>query len=274
MTEPVRVSASTWALALRTPTLPPATRTNTVLIIGESMVIVEPATPFPDERSRLDAFIEQHAADGHEIRGILVTHHHVDHVGYVAELKQKLGVPLLAHAETAARIDVEVDELLVDGSVLDLGGGVEVEAVHTPGHAPGHLVYVEHSTHVAYAGDMVAGEGFILIDPQDSGSMRQYLDSLDRMQTLGLTKLVPAHGPVIEDPGALLSLYSAHRLAREAKVLAAVRKTDAFERILEIAYDDAPPQAMPLATRSLQAHLDKLVEDRAVVVDGDLYRMP
>ena len=170
--------------------------------------------------------------------------------------------------------DVEVDELLVDGSVLDLGGGVEVEAVHTPGHAPGHLVYVERSTHVAHAGDMVAGEGFILIDPQDSGSMRQYLDSLDRMQTLGLAKLVPAHGPVIEDPGALISQYAAHRLAREAKVLAALQKADAFDRILKLAYDDTPPQAMPLAARSLQAHLDKLVEDGSAVRDGDSYRMP
>ena len=91
-------------LALRTPTLPPATSTN-LLIVGRSrLALVEPATPFEDERRVLDDALERLAAQGRRVAMLLVTHHHVDHVGDVERLRQRHGVPLLAHAATAERL--------------------------------------------------------------------------------------------------------------------------------------------------------------------------
>ena len=106
-----------------------------------------------------------------DLRHILVTHHHVDHIGRLADLKEasdaksyvhpadtpivrgdqpqpganpssllgKLAGPLLERlspAAVAAAVDVEVE----DGQELPIGGGVKV--VHTPGHTPGHVSYL------------------------------------------------------------------------------------------------------------------------------------
>jgi glyoxylase-like metal-dependent hydrolase (beta-lactamase superfamily II) len=69
---------------------------------------------------------------------------------------------------------------------------------------------------------------------------------------------VPAHGPAIEDPAALLEHYVAHRLAREKKIVAALGSVDDLEALLARAYDDTPRELWPLARLSLRAHLAKL----------------
>ncbi|MCX4247229.1 MBL fold metallo-hydrolase [Paraliomyxa miuraensis] len=252
-------------LPLRTPTLPPATSTN-LLIVGHSrLVLIEPATPFEDERRVLDQVLEALAAEGRRVELLVVTHHHVDHIGDVERLQQRLGVPVGAHPETAARLSMPVDRRLEDGDELDLGEGIRMRAVHTPGHAPGHLVLHELSSGIAHAGDMVAGEGTILIDPEDAGDMGQYLDSLRRMGELGTRALVPAHGPTLKEPRAVVDHYVRHRLRREAKVLAAIDAGAEDEgEILARAYDDTPRVLWPLAARALEAHLRKLEVDGVI----------
>lgn len=257
-------------IALRTPTLPPATTTNTLLVGASRLAIVEPATPYADERGALDEVLSRLAAEGRRPAVILLTHHHADHVGDVERLQQSWGIPVRAHPETATRLRLRIDAPIEDGEVVDLGEGVRIEATFTPGHAPGHLVYREASTDIAYAGDMVAGEGTILVDPEDGGDMAAYLHSLHRVEALGASRLVPSHGPVIEDPPALVRHYVRHRLAREAKVVAAIEVTDGtLPVVLAQAYDDTPRVLWPLAERSLKAHVNKLVAEGRVTRTGD-----
>lgn len=252
-------------LPLRTPTLPPATTTN-LLIVGHSrLALVEPATPFEDERRALDDVLAALAAEGRRVEHLLITHHHGDHVGDVERLRQRLGVPVHAHALTAERLPWPVDHVLDDGDVLELGEGIVLQALHTPGHAPGHLVIHERSSGVAHAGDMVAGEGTILVDPEDGGDMSRYLASLQRLGELGARALVPAHGPVLYDPRAVVDHYVRHRLAREAKVLAAIDGgAEEQPELLARAYDDTPRAIWPVAARSLEAHLRKLEVDGVI----------
>ena len=209
-------------LALRTPTLPPATTTNTLVVVGRDVVVIEPATPFADEQARLDRTLDELEAAGHRLVAILLTHHHPDHIGYAQGLRAARGAPIMAHAATAARVAFAIDRHLDDGDRIDAGDGVVLRAVFTPGHAPGHLVYLEERSGVAHVGDMIAGEGTILIDPYDGGDMAQYLESLRRLDSLGAVALVPAHGPVLRDPTAAVAQYLRHRLGREARVLAAL----------------------------------------------------
>lgn len=252
-------------LPLRTPTLPPATSTNLLVVGGSRLALVEPATPFADERRVLDDVLAALRAEGRQVVALVVTHHHGDHTGDVERLRQQLGVPLHAHPDTAARLPLPVDRLLHDGDELDLGEGIALRAVHTPGHAPGHLVLHERSSGIAHAGDMVAGEGTIIVDPHDDGDMGQYLASLHRLAELGARALVPAHGPTLHDPAAVVQRYVRHRLAREAKVLAAIDAGLATEaEILPRAYDDTPRPMWPLAARALEAHLRKLEHDGTI----------
>jgi len=263
------LGAGVGRLALRTPTLPPARDTNLMIAGHSRLALVEPATPFEGEQRVLDDVLEALAAEGRRVELLVVTHHHVDHIGDVERLRQRHGVPLWAHPATAERLPFAVDHALHDGDELDLGEGIVLRAVHTPGHAPGHLVIHELSSGIVHAGDMVAGEGTILIEPDDAGDMKQYLDSLRRLASLGARALVPAHGPVQADPVAIAEGTLAHRLAREAKVLAAIDAgAGTMDALVAGAYDDKPRQIWPLAMRALEAHVRKLEAEGVVERSG------
>ncbi|HEV1997078.1 MAG TPA: NUDIX hydrolase, partial [Candidatus Dormibacteraeota bacterium] len=81
-------------------------------------------------------------------------------------------------------------------------------------------------------------------------------------------------GPQIENPGEYLDRYIAHRLAREAKVFQALPTGSAAmpEELLPVVYADTPEGMHPIAARSLQAHLEKLVGDGRVVEQDGGYR--
>jgi len=252
---------------VRTPTLPPATHTNCYIVGDRELVVIEPASPWPDEQARLDAWLDALAGQGRRVREILLTHHHQDHVGGVDHLRRRLGVPVAAHRATAelVRSRFPVDRLIEDGEVLVLDRGKPGErrlrAIFTPGHAPGHLCFLEEVTHVLIAGDMVAGVGFIVIDPPE-GDMALYLASLARMKAFGARALYPAHGLPIADTGARLDEYVKHRLAREAKVASALSTEERpLSELLPIVYGDTPLFLHPIAARSLLAHLQKLRAD-------------
>lgn len=258
---------------LRTPTLPPAAHTG-CYVVGPAqgrggLVVVDPASPYPEEQAALDAWLDGEAAAGRPVVTIALTHHHGDHVGGAAHLAARLGVPVAAHAETARRLEgtVQVDRILDDGDPLD-AGGVTARAVFTPGHAPGHLCFAVGDALIA--GDMVAGIGTILIDPSE-GDMAEYLASLARMQALAPARLLPAHGPVITDAAAKLREYVSHRLMREGKVASALDAAGAARPadLVPIAYADTPAPLWPLAERSLVSHLVKLERDGRARRDDD-----
>lgn len=257
------VSPGIRVLALRTPTLPPAAHTNVYLVGPEDgrgpVSVVDPGSPYPDQQAVLDAVLERVP-----ISAVLLTHHHGDHVGGAAALAARWGVPIAAHAATAQRLDgvLEVTQLIADGETVH-----GVTAVHTPGHAEGHLCFEVGGATIA--GDMVAGIGTILIDPSE-GDMALYLASLERLLARPAAMLLPAHGPPIVDGPAKLREYLAHRRMREDRVLASLTETPrAPSELLPVAYGDTPRPLWPLAERSLLAHLAKLVgEGRAHDVGG------
>jgi len=270
MSEAYALESGFWVLPLRTPTLPPATATNTAIVGERRLAVIEPATPHEDERARLVAFLEERIAGGARVEAILLTHHHGDHTGFAEGLRARTGAPIMAHPETAARVRLTVDRQIADEALIPLDGGHALRPVFTPGHAPGHLVYFDEGTRIAYAGDLVAGEGSILIDPEDGGDMLAYLDSLERLASLGAARLVPSHGRTFEDPEAVCRHFIEHRLGRERKVVDAMgTESKSLPEILASAYADTPKMLWPLAERSLRAHLDKLVaEGRAARDDA------
>lgn len=240
-------------LALRTPTLPPAAHTNVYLVGPQAgpVVVVDPGSPYPDQQAVLDTVLAELP-----IAAVLLTHHHGDHVGGAAALAARWNVPIAAHAATARRLAgrVAVSVLLDDGETFH-----GATAVHTPGHAEGHLCF--EIGEASIAGDMVAGIGTILIDPSE-GDMAAYLASLERMRDRAATTLLPAHGPAIRDGRAKLTEYLAHRRMREERAAAALAGAPrTLGELVPVVYSDTPPVLWPLAERSLLAHLIKLERD-------------
>ena len=260
-------------LPLRTPTLPPASYTNSFLVGDSDLVLIEPAPHEPAQQEILLSWIRQAQDAGLRPIAIAITHHHHDHIGNL-DIARRLGLPLWAHLETANRLDVAIDRYLVDGDTINLGS-IRLQVVHTPGHAPGHLCFFEPRSSTFIVGDMVAGTGTILIDPRD-GNMSQYLASLRRILSFDAKKLLPAHGGIIAEPKAWITRYIDHRLAREQDILFALSGSKSLDlsQLLESVYHDVPTHIWSLAALSLRAHLDKLVsENRAVYIDRDRWSL-
>ena len=258
---PWRADRQLRVLPLRTPTLPPATHTNAALVGEGELLLVEPGPSDAQEVERLVAWVEQARDAGERVLGCVLTHHHVDHVGALDAVVERLGLPIWAHEATAERLPMasHVTRRLQDGERLTLGRA-EIDVLHTPGHAPGHICLDLPERGFTLVGDMVASVGSILIEPND-GDMGLYLASLRRLASLGSRALLPAHGEIVADGPALYAQYVAHRLEREAAVLGALRACDQAVSATELVphvYLDVPPAIWPLAALSLAAHLEHL----------------
>ena len=264
MQRPLGIAESLESFAARTPTLPPATHTQSYALGARDVLLVEPATPYDDERRDWLAWANGLASKGRHLVGILLTHHHPDHAGGAAFFAHELGLPLWAHALTRDRLpDAVVARELRDGDIVVLDGPAPEtwEVLHTPGHAPGHVCLYERSRGYLVAGDMVASEGTILVEPVD-GDMAVYIAQLERLRGLGAKAVLPAHGGPIDDPDALFERYVRHRRMREGRVLRALSRAGArgatAAELVPDAYDDTPKAAWGLAAMSLAAHLVKL----------------
>ena len=262
---------------VRTPTRPPATHTCCYLVHNANeMLIFDPGSPYEDEQQALAECVDEMIAAGRQVREIILTHHHPDHVGGVNALKTHLGgnVPVAAHEETAKILnDVKVDRFIQDGEIINLDGEpqIQLQAMHTPGHARGHLCFYDAQRGVLITGDNIVGFGSVLIDPAD-GNMRDYLNSLERMRSLpNLSVLFGGHGPAVATPYQKIDEYISHRLERERNILEAVKKgvTTPAQIVAEV-YTDVHPKAYAMAERAVLAHLEKLSDEGKVnSVDGN-----
>ena len=255
-----------YVMPLRTPTLPPATHTNAYLVdLGDGVAVVDPGASDPGEQARLDRLLDELAADGKPPREVWLTHHHRDHQGGVAPLAARR-LPVRAHARTLDRAAAPIaDARAVEDGALLHG---RWRALHTPGHARGHLCFLDERTGALLAGDMVSTISTIVIDPPE-GDMADYLGQLARLRALEPRTLYPAHGAPAPNAAAVLDAYIAHRAAREAKVRAALPGT--LAEVTARAYDDTPPALHPVAERSCLASLEKLERDGRARRDGPIW---
>jgi len=257
-------------LPLRTTPLPPATHTNAFLIGRKRFVIVDPGPDDPSDLELLSATIEARITRGDTPTSLVLTHHHRDHIGGAQAIATRFDLPILAHP-LSAQLLPELDTLaLTQGETLDLGDFGALEVLHTPGHAPGHLALYHRPTRSIFAGDLVASQGTIIIDPPQ-GHMGDYLESLRTLLAMQPRILWPAHGAPIADPHTLLTYYIDHRIARENAVLAALRDhPDARpEDLIAAVYPEIPSVIWPLAARSLLAHLIHLSEQKLATRSDD-----
>lgn len=264
------------ALALRTETLAPATHTHCYLVGEGELLIVDPGTDDPDELARLAAQLESLEAQGTRPIAVVLTHHHGDHVSGARAVAARWKLPIWCHPWTARHLGLSEARHLQEGEVLSLGEGgafpTRWQILHTPGHAPGHLCLHEPSLRTAVVGDMVAGLGTILIDP-DEGDMAAYLRELGRLRDLGVRSLHPAHGAPFPHAEEALEALIAHRLQREGRVLDALsEQPQTSEEISAKAYADSPMAHPLLAERSTCSHLIKLLSEGRAIRDGEAWR--
>ena len=251
-----------------------------------SYLVGDPATGFiaidpgPADAEHLDKLWR---AAGGDIRMIVCTHSHPDHSPGAAPLQALcvqagraappiLGLPSAPTARAASAFTP--DRALQNNELLALMGKAPegkithtLQVIHTPGHAANHLCLLLQEDGLLFSGDHILNGSTTVIDPPD-GNMADYLDSLDRLDALcaehNVEFILPAHGHVLGGPinGArsAIAKLKAHRLAREAKVLAAMQALPdgSMDDWVQHAYDDVPPRMWPVAQRSLLAHVERI----------------
>ncbi len=240
-------------------------------------VVIDPGPNDPAHLQRLwQAAVNRTGAPG-QIHAIVCTHSHPDHSPGAKPLQALctetepavLGLPSGPNARAASHF--VPDRPLDDGEELVLTGrernGAPVthtlRVVHTPGHAANHLCLVLVEDGVLFSGDHILNGSTTVVDPPD-GDMTAYLDSLDALSQAcderAIAYIAPAHGHVIGNAPQAIGQLKAHRLKREAKVLAAMQAqpNGTVDDWLPHAYDDVPPALWPVAKRSLLAHVARL----------------
>ena len=241
--------------------------TNSYLVgdAATGYLVIDPGPNDPAHLQRLWL-----AAAG-EFRLIVCTHSHSVHSPGARPLQALcakpppiLGLASLPTARPGSTFTP--DRELADGEILELaGGGIthHVQAIHTPGHAANHLCLVLVEDGLLFSGDHILNGSTTIVDPPD-GDMTAYLDSLDRLTAAcerhHIEFILPAHGQVLGFAPQAIARLKAHRLQREAKVIAAMRTKPAGgpEDWVPLAYDDVPPRMWPMAQRSLLAHVQRI----------------
>ena len=185
-----------------------------------------------------------------------------------------------ADADGTGAVDVEIEEstdyeflpdvFAADGDVVvgGGGGGLTMTAVHTPGHTSNHTCWSLAEERALFTGDHVMGWSTTVVSPPD-GDMTAYLDSLRRVAGRNDAMLWPTHGPPRDDGKAYVGALIEHRIERERGVLEAVRAgRSTIPEIVALLYADVREELHKPAGRSVWAHLERLVAEGRVEVEG------
>jgi glyoxylase-like metal-dependent hydrolase (beta-lactamase superfamily II)/8-oxo-dGTP pyrophosphatase MutT (NUDIX family) len=268
------VALSPRVLRLTAPNPGPMTGpgTNTYLVGGGPGAGWTAIDPGPVSEPHLQALLAALAERGGRLERILVTHTHRDHSPGAAALAAATGAPVWGRV--AAHLDWQDEHFRPDhvprhGERIPVGEGATLRVLHTPGHASNHLCYLLEEERLLFTGDHVMQGSTVVINPPD-GDMAVYLRSLHELLQEPLDWLAPGHGFLVAQPHAVLRALIAHRLKREAKVLAALHSHGPapLEGLVTAVYDDVPAALHGVAQRSLWAHLLKLQGEGRAALDA------
>lgn len=253
--------------------------TNSYLVgdVHSGYIVIDPGPADSAHIQRLWRATADVQGTGGHIRMIVCTHSHPDHAPAARPLQalcaNKPPIWGLPSAPTArAGSQFVPDQVLAQGQVLQLQGAGythSLQAVHTPGHAANHVCLVLLEDGLLFSGDHVLGGSTTVIDPPD-GDMSDYLDSLDALSRActahSIGYILPAHGYVLGPAPQVIAQLKAHRLAREARVLAAMRQRPdgSLQDWVVLAYTDTPQRLWPLAQRSLLAHVQRIRQTQPI----------
>ena len=250
------------------------TGTGTYIVGGDApgagVAVIDPG---PLDDAHLAALLA--AVEGQMVSHVLVTHTHRDHAPLARPFARAVGAPILAAAPPArtvhasASLDEDEDESFAPDIVLNGGERLEgdgwtLEALATPGHASNHMAFALANENALFSGDHIMGWSTTIVAPPD-GDMTAYMASLDAVMARGFSTIWPTHGAPITEPGPFLEAYKAHRLGREAQVLARLAAGDRrIADMVPVLYAAVDSRLWPAASLSVWAHLIALQRAGAV----------
>lgn len=242
----------------------------TWLLAGRVPTLIDAGTGDP---RHLDAL--SRALGGRQLAQVLVTHAHSDHAS---------GAPAIAARMQSARFlkvpwpDRDARwtapwESVNDGDMID-AGETSLRVVHTPGHAPDHACFWHEASRTLFCGDLAMKGSTIYIPAGHHGDLAAYIASVEQVIALQPVRLLPGHGPAIDDPVPVLRRYVVHRREREQQILELVKSglttSEAIAAQLYRGFSDA---RFTRAREMVGAHLNKLEREGRVSRREDAWHM-
>ena len=232
--------------------------TRTFLIGRDQVAVVDPG---PDVETHIRA-LSLALGSAREIR-ILLTHGHSDHAGAACGLAQQTGASLLAPPSYQPPEGYGLTvETLTEGARVSTDEG-DLVALGIPGHTRDHLAYHWVEAGALFVGDLVLGRGDTTWIGEYPGCVKDFLNSLDKVEALEVAVLFPSHGPPISSPAKTLGRYRRHRLERLEEVRAARQnhpEADSVELAGMIYGSEIPSKLVKAAKASVDValfHLDQ-----------------
>jgi len=254
------------------------TGTGTYLVGNAAgLAVIDPGPMMPEHGEAI-----LRAAADRQISHILVTHTHLDHSPLSVWLKERTGAPIYAfgvhgagrrggldgeEVEAGADRNFAPDHSLADTDRIN-GDGWTLQAVHTPGHTANHLCFHLEEEDTLFCGDHIMGWSTTVISPPD-GDMRDYIASLRRIIDMKPAKLLPTHGPSVDNPEPFIRAIITHRKMREGQIIKQLESgADTIDAMVERMYKDVHKALHPAAARSVLAHMIAMVDEGRVKCDG------
>ena len=189
-----------------------------------------------------------------------ITHHHLDHSGNLKWIRELYRADVLVHDEGVPLLEDKLPDTgvstLQDGQVIDLGAGVRVQVLVTPGHSVDSVCYYLEEEGVLFTGDTLLGVGTTTV-----WDLASYMASLGRLLALPHLRVIcPGHGPLVHDPRERIQQYIAHREMRERQILAALAEGGghtSWDIMLRL-YPDIDMRLRRAANNNVETHLKKL----------------
>ncbi len=251
-------------------------------VVGRGKVAV--IDPGPDLAPHVDAILA--GLVGETVSHIVVTHCHLDHSPAARALQERTGAPTYAfgphgsgpasparavvnRVEEGADHAFNPDVRVADGEVI-AGEGWTLEGVHTPGHTSNHLCLAFREENTLFSGDHVMGWSTSIVAPPD-GDMAAYMASLRKLLPRSEAIYWPTHGPAITAPRAHVEAFIAHRVDREAQIVARLAAgDDTIAKMVPVMYAATDPRLHPAAAYSVFSHLIQMVEEGRAVAEGPI----
>ncbi len=240
--------------------------TNTYIVGDESVWIIDPG---PDCAAHIDRVMQ--AVEGRQVKGIFVTHTHMDHSPAANRLKVicnaktygfgVLSPDIIALTDEDVDVDFVPDVALHHGQEIGIGDD-KLVALHTPGHFPNHMCYYFAARSILFSGDHVMGWSTTVVVPP-LGNLAEYMASLDVLDTCNADIMLPSHGLAVCNPLQRIEEVRKHRKMRHAQIADCLEKgITCPSKIVNKIYINLTPRLIQAAQGSVLAHIELLEDEK------------